>query len=646
MAALPRQPGEYEGEDDEVQILTPAEAAAEVEAAAREAASSSDELVVAVDGTTPSTTSRKRKRPRVETKAEPTECTICCEPCMISGRHRLVALKCGHLFGKKCIERWTSDKRTCPNCNTAVRRTDIRPLFSDHVAVVDNSGVEDMTQKYEAEKSKRIHVETELARAKLQVQMKTAEVTRLGGEVLKWKKMVVDLRCKTVNDQFASESQETDTREDTRLITSGRPGLVVAGPERLNRPAWPIQSQPASSVSLESTELERCRSEPAAASSSSSLSQPPMATSNDPFVEAIQNYKSVFDFPLENARVFDIARSCSFLCVGESLGRDAYGVLMLSSRDPRHMMRVRAHSSPVRDLCINEKEDTALTVAFDGKLVVTNLHTQSVVLQLQLPPGRRQGWSCALSEDDPFAMYCGFQDGTVAKYDIRKPTGGEQGIVTSFSLPERQPVHSIQLFRGQEEPRAEGLAAATLRGLSVWKNVIDLSTDSNVHAVNRSRGLAAATPDSHVAIGGQCCSLSLCRSSSSKMVVSSRSQGWAPARHDVYDLRTLNSTPLLPTTVLLGHKTPPVFSRSAIWTEANGASAVASWCQDSQLVTIWDVANRREVRGPEPTSGSLASVSMPVVDIQHAVAGGDWSSRLALFGTMTARQLCVYRSGA
>lgn len=42
----------------------------------------------------------------VVTKPEPTECTICYDSCTISGRHRLVSLKCGHLFGKKCVERW------------------------------------------------------------------------------------------------------------------------------------------------------------------------------------------------------------------------------------------------------------------------------------------------------------------------------------------------------------------------------------------------------------------------------------------------------------------------------------------------------------------------------------------------------------
>lgn len=50
------------------------------------------------------------------------------------------------------------ERKSCPNCNVTVKKADIRPLFSDHVAVVDNSGVEGMKQMYEDEKSKRLQV--------------------------------------------------------------------------------------------------------------------------------------------------------------------------------------------------------------------------------------------------------------------------------------------------------------------------------------------------------------------------------------------------------------------------------------------------------------------------------------------------------
>ena len=39
-------------------------------------------------------------------------CTICLDQWTSSGEHRLVSLKCGHLFGFACIERWIKVSQT------------------------------------------------------------------------------------------------------------------------------------------------------------------------------------------------------------------------------------------------------------------------------------------------------------------------------------------------------------------------------------------------------------------------------------------------------------------------------------------------------------------------------------------------------
>ncbi|KAG7392920.1 hypothetical protein PHYPSEUDO_013408 [Phytophthora pseudosyringae] len=610
-------------DDDDVQILTAAEAAAEVAAAARRAVQDPN-------------ASRKRKRPTVETRAEPTECTICCEECTLVGRHRLVALKCGHLFGRKCIERWISERRTCPNCSALVRRTDIRLLFSDHVAVVDNSGLEDMTSKFEEEKKKSCKLEREVEALKQQLVTKTGEAARLNADLISFKKAVADLRCK--------EPLQLQRRANAAALASGG-GLAVpaavcvasvsvssATPARQGA-VQVTQSQTASHVANRSEEPPLRYSQ----SPVVSTSQPAPELGSDAFTAAVHKYKPIFDVPLLGARVFSIARSCRFLCVGEDLAHGPHGILMLNCWDPTRGVRVPVHSSDVRDICIHPSEQYVLTVAFDGKLAVTSPHQQKVALQIELPSGRRQGWACSFSGTDPYAIYCGFQDGTVAKYDYRKPTAGEQAIVKTFSLPERQPVHSIKVFKNPEG--TEGLAAATFRGLSVWKDVGDVASDANRPVGNGSVG---ATPIFHVPSDQACFSLASNQLESSQVVVSSRS---TPTKHSAFDLRTIGTGRLAPRMEFVGHKAPSVLSRSAMWSEAYGASVVASWSQDIERVTLWNVATHREVRGPEPASLSVASAAMPVVDIQHAVAKNSWSSGVALLGTMTARQLCVYRSG-
>lgn len=65
-------------------------------------------------------------------------CLICFEDYTADGLHRTVSLKCGHLFGKSCIERWiiTDKNKKCPTCNAVSKATDIRTIFLGNVAVV------------------------------------------------------------------------------------------------------------------------------------------------------------------------------------------------------------------------------------------------------------------------------------------------------------------------------------------------------------------------------------------------------------------------------------------------------------------------------------------------------------------------------
>ena len=67
-------------------------------------------------------------------------CSICLEPWTSSGLHRLSSLRCGHLFGFTCIDKWLRGSGTkCPQCNVKAKRADIRMIYAKTISVVDTT---------------------------------------------------------------------------------------------------------------------------------------------------------------------------------------------------------------------------------------------------------------------------------------------------------------------------------------------------------------------------------------------------------------------------------------------------------------------------------------------------------------------------
>lgn len=65
-------------------------------------------------------------------------CMICTEKWTNQGKHRLVATKCGHLFGRSCIENWHDTKKKegvkplCPSCRQPISKSDLRIIQGHH----------------------------------------------------------------------------------------------------------------------------------------------------------------------------------------------------------------------------------------------------------------------------------------------------------------------------------------------------------------------------------------------------------------------------------------------------------------------------------------------------------------------------------
>ncbi|XP_062543830.1 E3 ubiquitin-protein ligase RFWD3 [Armigeres subalbatus] len=123
--------------------------------------------------------------PQYDDDDDGTICSICLDSWTLTGEHRLVSLKCGHLFGYMCIKRWLQDNpvqsRSCATCKTKAHLRDIRHLYAKAVKAVDNSEEMRLRHQVEEEKMKvsKLAVELQVASMELELQRTLANELRL-----------------------------------------------------------------------------------------------------------------------------------------------------------------------------------------------------------------------------------------------------------------------------------------------------------------------------------------------------------------------------------------------------------------------------------------------------------------------------------
>ncbi|KAI8077845.1 uncharacterized protein BX664DRAFT_318422 [Halteromyces radiatus] len=84
-----------------------------------------------------------------------TKCSLCSTSWTNNGSHRIISLKCGHVFGEKCIldliKLNSSNGKTvsCPQCSALLRKKDIRPIWPNKVFQDNDSVLNDLKQQLE-----------------------------------------------------------------------------------------------------------------------------------------------------------------------------------------------------------------------------------------------------------------------------------------------------------------------------------------------------------------------------------------------------------------------------------------------------------------------------------------------------------------
>uniref|UniRef100_A0A8C9RBK1 RING-type E3 ubiquitin transferase n=1 Tax=Scleropages formosus TaxID=113540 RepID=A0A8C9RBK1_SCLFO len=337
-------------------------------------------------------------------------CSICFEPWTTAGGHRLSALRCGHLFGFTCIDRWLRGQNAkCPQCNKKAKRTDIVLLYARKLRALDNSEQEGMKRSLEQEQSLRRKAELESAQCRLQLQVLTDECQKLRRQLQELKSLMAQPGC---SPSQASQSSLTalSQRPDT--------GTGVQGGGHYTFAKAVLVSQAGGCRVLSYCDPLSCLL----------ASQPsPQAT---------------------------LVPGC--------------GVKKVSAINLKACQYVPIHAKQIRGLAFSQQADSLLlSAALDNTIKLTSLLTNTVV---QTYNAGRPVWSCCWCLDNNNYVYAGLSNGSVLVYDTRDTSTHVQEL---SPLGSRCPVASLSYVprAASSSFPCGGLIAGSLEGGCFWEQV-------------------------------------------------------------------------------------------------------------------------------------------------------------------------------
>nr|XP_046250942.1 E3 ubiquitin-protein ligase RFWD3 [Scatophagus argus] len=344
-------------------------------------------------------------------------CTICFEAWTTAGEHRLSALRCGHLFGFTCIQRWLKAQgpaAKCPQCNKKAKRSDIVLLYAPKLRALDTSEQESLKKSLEQEQSLRRKAELESAQYKLKLQVVTNKYGQAQQELQELRALMAQAGRSSVSSLSASSSSST--------LSS----LLLGPSQRLD---------------------------------GSKTAQYSFS-------------KAVLVSQAGGSRVLSFCEPLSCLLASQPSPHSTLvpgcGVKKVSVVNMKASQYVPIHSKQIRGLSFNRQNDSLLlSAALDNTIKLTSLLTNTVV---QTYNAGKPVWSCCWCLDNSNYVYAGLSNGSVLLYDTRD---------TSTHIQELQPLRSrCPVASLCYVPRAAsssfpcgGLIAGSLEGGCFWEQV-------------------------------------------------------------------------------------------------------------------------------------------------------------------------------
>ncbi|XP_053304995.1 E3 ubiquitin-protein ligase RFWD3 [Spea bombifrons] len=332
-------------------------------------------------------------------------CAICFDSWTNAGQHRLSALRCGHLFGFTCIERWLKGGAAkCPQCNKKAKRSDIVVLYARTLKALDTSEQERMKSSLEKEQSMRRKAELESAQCRLQVQVLTDECGKLRKQIQELKMLIA------LNGTSSSQLPSSSRVGGCGSLSSSQ------GQHKYNFERAILISQTGNCRVMSYCESLCCLA----------VSQPSPQTTLIP--------------------------GC--------------GIKKLSAANLKSSQYVPIHSKQIRGLAFSNRSDgLLLSAALDNTVKLTSLLTNTVV---QTYNAGRPVWSCCWCSDNTNYVYAGLINGSVLVYDLRDTSQCVKELVPQGSRCPVVSLSYVPRAASEVFP-CGGVLAGTLEGACFWE---------------------------------------------------------------------------------------------------------------------------------------------------------------------------------
>ncbi|XP_060041152.1 E3 ubiquitin-protein ligase RFWD3 isoform X2 [Erinaceus europaeus] len=332
-------------------------------------------------------------------------CTICLEQWTNVGDHRLSALRCGHLFGYRCISKWLKGPtRKCPQCNKKAKHSDIVVLYARTLTALDTSEHERMKSSLLKEQMLRKQAELESAQCRLQLQVLTDECSKLHSRVQDLRKLIVEHQDQNSQQFLGSQAR-----------------LLNCLPSSQGQQKYHLQKSFTVSQTGNCRIMTHCNS-----MSCLVVSQP--------------------------------SPQASFL--------PGFGVKMLSTANMKSSQYIPMHAKQIRGLAFsNQPKGLLLSASLDNTIKLTSLETNTVVQTYNVG---RPVWSCCWCLDENNYIYAGLVNGSIMIYDLRNTSSAVRELIPQRNRCPLVSLSYLPRAASAAFPYG-GLLAGTLESASFWE---------------------------------------------------------------------------------------------------------------------------------------------------------------------------------